>query len=169
MSNRREFLRNCAALAATAAFAPVATWADAAPIAEVPLDSISLADFVQQTNTPFTLVSHEGTMVDLELTRVQIAPPPGPALANSPDAANEKFSLRFRGPLDCPLKQDTYLFAHQVIGCFSIFIVPVVVADPSYCQYEAVFNRPARGPSAIARPEKVFRGNPRAFRKPRSH
>jgi hypothetical protein len=168
MPNRREFLRNCAALAATAAFAPVATWVDAAPIAVVPLGSISLADFVQQTNTSFTLITPEGTMVDLELTRVQIAPPPGAAMADSPDAANEKFSLRFRGPLDHPLEQDTYLLAHPVVGCFSIFIVPVVVADASCRQYEAVFNRPARGRSAMSRQEKVIQYAPRALRKPRS-
>jgi hypothetical protein len=54
--------------------------------------------------------------------------------------AEQNFSLQFRGPLDRPLGQDIYRFAHTSIGDFALLIVPMrPEQDGRY--YEAIFNR----------------------------
>ena len=54
--------------------------------------------------------------------------------------AEQSFSLLFRGPLDRPLPQDIYRFAHAAIGDFALLIVPMrPEQDGRY--YEAIFNR----------------------------
>jgi hypothetical protein len=63
------------------------------------------------------------------------APPPG-----------ESFSLLFRGPLAPQLAQGTYEFAHDAIGAFALFIVPVG-ADAEGVRYEAIFNRMVLAPT----------------------
>ena len=57
----------------------------------------------------------------------------------------EEFSLIFQGAKDQPLAQDSYPFAHEQIGRFVMFIVPVwdLVAVTGVRFYEAVFNRPS--------------------------
>ena len=50
------------------------------------------------------------------------------------------FLLSFRGPLDQPLAQGTYEFAHDRFGSFALFIVPMAPEqDARY--YESIFNR----------------------------
>lgn len=157
MPTRREFLLNCTTLAAGVAIAPVAVFGGNSPITEVSLNSISMGMFIRQVNTTFTVIGNQGEMVNLELTKVQTPAPSKTSNLRRADAGNEKFSLTFRGSLDQPLEQNTYLFAHNAIGCFSIFIVPIVVIDPGYCYYEAVFNRPGRQPSMVVSPNVVAR------------
>lgn len=60
---------------------------------------------------------------------------------------SEGFSLLFNGPANPPLAQRMYGFAHERLGSFDLFIVPVSAAG-ELRQYEAVFNRrpvPANG------------------------
>ena len=59
----------------------------------------------------------------------------------------EEFSLIFRGAQGQPLEQDTYPFAHEQVGRFVMFIVPVWASDAARSGrcYEAVFNRPGGG------------------------
>jgi hypothetical protein len=168
MPNRREFLLNCAALAAATAVSPAAAWGTVSSPAEVSLDAISLEEFFRQMNTLFILLPSEGAVVNLELIQVRDLLPLKSSWANSPDAGNEKFSLTFRGPREQPLEQNTYMFAHQAIGCFSLFIVPVVVADQDQCYYEAVFNRPVPKNLTSVRPERVSPRQRKALRPPRS-
>lgn len=157
MPTRREFLLNCTTLAAGVAIAPVAVFGGISPITEVSLDSLSMGVFVRQVNTMFTAIGNDGAMIQLELTKVQTPQPSKASSIRRADAGNEKFSLTFRGSLDQPLEQNTYMFAHNAIGCFSIFIVPIVVNDQEYCYYEAVFNRPGRQPSLVVSPKVVTR------------
>jgi hypothetical protein len=68
--------------------------------------------------------------------------------------AEQNFSLQFRGPLDRPLGQAVYRFAHPSLGDFAVLIVPMrPEQDGRY--YEAVFNRlrevPAQSGSADRR------------------
>lgn len=163
MSTRREFLLNCTTLAAGVAIAPIASWGAVSPLTEVSLDSISLAKFTELVNTTFTVIGGNGETTSLELTSVR-TPPPAKASSKRPaDAGNEKFSLTFQGSPDQLLGQNSYLFAHQNIGCFSIFIVPIVVADQGGCYYEAVFNRPSRGPTPVVSPTIGVPRNQRAI------
>lgn len=157
MPTRREFLLNCTTLAAGVAIAPVTVFGGASPITEVSLDSIHMGMFIRQVNTTFTVIGSEGAMIDLMLTKVQTPQPSKTSSLRRADSGNEKFSLTFRGSLDQPLDQNTYLFTHNAIGCFSIFIVPIVVNDQEYCYYEAVFNRPGRQPSLVVSPKVVAR------------
>ncbi len=163
MSTRRKFLLNCTAIAAGITIAPISSLGGIAPVTEVPLDSISMAKFAAMMNTTFTVIGSEGETTSLELTKVQTPPPAKTSCRRPADAGNEKFSLTFRGSLDQPLSQNTYLFAHQNIGCFSLFIVPIVIADQGYCYYEAVFNRPSRKPTPIVSPAIGVQHNSRTI------
>lgn len=52
----------------------------------------------------------------------------------------ERFALVFRGPLDVPLGQGSYVVELEEIGAFDLFLVPVGMDEQGY-SYEAVFNR----------------------------
>lgn len=55
------------------------------------------------------------------------------------DAVIETYSLLFVGPSDMALPQSTYRFAHDDLGEFDMFIVPVGNVEKGL-QYQAVFN-----------------------------
>lgn len=141
---RRQFLVNCSVLAVAAAVAPTTL---GAPIRgrKVPLEQIGPGDYARQLNTTFLVRAEQAAPVEILLIEIR---PLGSLTAapNAEDADNEKFALLFRGPSGSPLSQDTYAFEHPRIGSFVMFIVPVGCLDQSHCYYEAVFNRPARGP-----------------------
>jgi hypothetical protein len=76
-------------------------------------------------------VLDENTTVDLDLVDVS-------ELRLHP--RQEEFSVEFRGPSNMFLGQGVRSFAHENMGRFELFIVPVRQdADGFY--YEAVFNR----------------------------
>ena len=107
---------------------------------EVPLDQLSAGRFAELVQTKFQVLVEPGLVVSLELAAVttphaagQVGVPPG-------SREFEVFSLLFQGPADQPLSQRTYRFAHERLGSFDLFIVPVS-ADRDARQYEAVFNQ----------------------------
>ena len=55
--------------------------------------------------------------------------------------AIETFALYFEGPADNPLHQDTFTFAHPIVGTFDLFMVPVVSRDPGIRRYEVIISR----------------------------
>jgi hypothetical protein len=55
-------------------------------------------------------------------------------------SGHEVFSLTFRGPLGAFLGQGMVALAHDVIGEFELFIVPVARTSDGFL-YEAVSNR----------------------------
>ena len=113
----------------------------------MPLEQIGPGDFARQLNTAF-LVRPEGA-APVEIVLIEIRPlGSSTAAPHAEDADNEKFALLFRGPQGWPLSQDTYAFEHPRIGSFAMFIVPIGCLDQNHCYYEAIFNRPARGPKA---------------------
>jgi hypothetical protein len=145
MPTRRKFLTNVSIVAVTASLAPSTIFAAPLRFKEVPLEQVGITTFELLINAVFQVQSHSGAMVDLQLVEVQ----PGSSRGNNraaEDAANEKFSLLFRGSLTQPLGQDSFWFEHHVIGHFAMFIVPIGSTETSHRYYEAVFNRPQGGP-----------------------
>jgi len=113
--------------------------ASALVMSEAPLDSLSHASFAELIQTKFQVLVEPGLVVGLELA-VVTASSPGQERVSPGSQQFEGFSLLFNGPADLPLAQRTYRFAHERLGSFDLFIVPVS-ADRNARQYEAVFNR----------------------------
>lgn len=78
------------------------------------------------------------------LNDLQVRALPAPEGAAPPH--RESFSLLFRGPRTPQLPQGMYDFAHDQIGAFALFIVPIG-ADAESVRYEAIFNRMAMAPT----------------------
>src|SRR5579872_7360240 len=146
MPTRREFLLNCSAVAVASSVTPATVFGAPLRFKEVPLERVSFSAFATCLNALFQVQDDSGLAVTLQLVEVQPAPPSPPATLPAADAANEKFSLLFRGPLNQPLEQDSYSFECRGIGRFVMFIVPVASTETGHCYYEAIFNRPLGGP-----------------------
>lgn len=139
MENRRAFIRDCTALAASAAFLPLPMHVAATPLDPVALDTVSFETFGGLIRSTFQLCDQAGKFAELELISADGPPATvGPAV----NGCDERFALLFRGDATTPLRQDTYRFAHSRIGAFQMFIVPVGREDGSSRYYEAVFHRP---------------------------
>jgi hypothetical protein len=101
----------------------------------VSLDKLTLATFLPVVNTLFRVRVSDSAFVELQLTRAT------PARHSRPDGGDHKsFSLFFSGPGDRSLEQRTYLFEHDQIGRFDLFMVPVGRSGKGL-EYQAVFNR----------------------------
>ena len=107
---------------------------------EVSLEQLSAGRFEELVQTKFQVLLEPGLAISLELTSVTTSCPRGQERVSSGSPILEGFSLLFNGPADQPLGQGTYRFAHERLGSFALFIVPVG-ADRQARQYEAVFNR----------------------------
>ena len=99
---------------------------------QISLDQLSVEQFRGVLHTNFRVSADSGDYVTVELIAVTTQPSAGSQF--------EAFSLLFKGPVDRSLAQRTYTIAHDSIGMFELFIVPVA-ADSEGRQYEAVFNR----------------------------
>ena len=93
--------------------------------------SLTHEAFTQNANTTFKVLLDENTAVELELVEVS-------ELKLYP--LQEEFALEFRGPRDMFLGQGVRDFAHEQLGQFEMFIVPVR-EDAQGFYYEAIFNR----------------------------
>jgi hypothetical protein len=93
--------------------------------------SLTHEAFSQHAGTKFQVQVDENTGTELELVDVS-------ELKVYP--RQEEFTLLFRGPADAFLDQSARLFAHDKMGQFELFIVPVK-QDAQGFYYEAVFNR----------------------------
>jgi hypothetical protein len=145
ITNRRGFLSVCAA-SAGAFFAPWNGFADAPTprLKNRMLDDLRFSTFSEQLHTVFRVVPEEGKPVELELIEANLPAQRNAAKARGMDAAYEKFSLIFSGPLADRLEQKIYQFEHPKIGSFEIFIVPIISKDLTKLHYQAVFNRPLK-------------------------
>src|ERR1051326_977372 len=143
MATRREFLLNCSVLAATAAFAPAATFAPHSHLRAAGLENVSVATLAAQLNTHFVARDKTGLGTLVKLTAIELAGNGAAATAPGTGEEYQRFSVVFTGDISQPLRQDTYVFEAANIGSFHIFIVPVGRPDRSGCFHEAVFNRPA--------------------------
>lgn len=93
--------------------------------------SLTHEAFSQNLHTKFQVLLDENTTVELELVEVS-------ELKLHP--RQEEFAVQFRGPLEMFLDQGVRDFAHEKMGRFELFIVPVE-QDAQGFYYEAVFNR----------------------------
>jgi hypothetical protein len=69
-----------------------------------------------------------------------------PAADGAAPPQGESFALVFRGPRAPQLAQGMYEFAHDQIGAFALFIVPIGAHTDSV-RYEAIFNRMVLAPT----------------------
>ena len=88
-------------------------------------------EFSKNLNTKFHVQFDENPPVELELIKVS-------EIKVYPQ--QEEFAIEFRGPLDLFLTQGIFIFKHEQIGQFEIFIVPIGKDEQGF-KYEAVFNR----------------------------
>lgn len=93
--------------------------------------SLTHETFVEYINTRFQVQLDETKGVELELAEVS-------ELKVLPQ--QEQFAIVFRGPLEIFLGQGIRSMAHEQMGKFELFIVPVR-QDQQGFYYEAVFNR----------------------------
>ena len=100
-------------------------------------------EFSQHLNSKFQLKLPDREL-SLELVEVK-GYPAGP----KEHAGMERFSAFFTGPGDIRLPQQIYQLAHERMGEFALFLVPVSVDDQGY-RYEAVFNYFKSEPPAVA-------------------
>lgn len=139
--SRRKFILQCSAAAAVAAVPTGLCLRSVMDRREVALDQLGLSRFAPLVGTHFHVGQDEATVM-LELTEATAG---GTHKSQSPatgGAEPEEFSLIFRGAAKAFLEQNSYPFAHEQIGRFVMFIVPVGVPDASGDQYyQAVFNR----------------------------
>ena len=150
MPTRRQFLRDCSALAVgTSIFSRTVL---AHPGARnVSLDEIPFSAFARRVRSDFLAFAGSRLGTVLRLLAAQPEPANGGKLAEAEDATNEKFTLLFTGQIRERLEQGTYLFEHNSLGRFEMFIVPVGRDDSSWMYYEAVFNRPSSALTDIGR------------------
>jgi hypothetical protein len=143
MPTRRNFLINCSAIAVTASLAPASAFSASLQSTQTSLEQIGFQDFANKVNTLFHVHVDSTSLVALHLIEAKPLLPANLSVVNAEDGRNEKFSLRFAGPARQPLDQNSYVFQHQGIGQFLMFIAPVGPSEPGWCYYEAIFNRPA--------------------------
>lgn len=145
MHNRRKFLRNCSLAAAAIAMAPASSLAEYPGLTFESARQPGFEQFGRHLNSWFMV--RDGSRI-YPLLLVGAAEFPA-AVTGTADEGNEKFSLRFSGPGQVMLAQDTYAFEHPRLGRLSIFIVPGGSRDGRN-YYNAVFDRPT-SPAGLAR------------------
>lgn len=96
--------------------------------------SLTEEEFSRHVNTKFRVRLETPEPVELELVEVK-----GRASGPHEQQGMERFSVFFRGPADPRLNQHTFPLAHERMGEFEIFLVPVGRDERGFL-YEAVFN-----------------------------
>jgi hypothetical protein len=97
-------------------------------------ETLSKESFAEQLNTKFRVLLENAPEVELELAELVEFP----TLTHSRSDV-ERFSLFFYGPGAYPLSQQIYRLAHEQMGEFDIFLVPIA-QEPRGYRYEAVFS-----------------------------
>lgn len=108
---------------------------------EVMVGDLAAERLANLVGTTFSVIAglerHTGEPVSLKLVAVDHP--------RNAAAGYETIVLLFDGPGNQPLGQGSHRFAHEAIGWFDMFIVPVGAARGAR-QYEAVINRAKPGP-----------------------
>jgi hypothetical protein len=146
VSTRRKFLCDCSALMAATLTSSTAVVAEStAPfwrkrsLAEIPCSAL-----VGQLNTSFRVQTAAGKTIQITLAEVKMHPgkPLKPGRRPPPDAGHEKFSLFFSGSRDELLEQNMYSVAHDTLGRFDLFLVPICTRNPAKMDYQVIVSRP---------------------------
>ncbi len=106
----------------------------------LPIEKLTLEIFSPLVNSKFKLSVDDGHAVEVELTEAKALGGPHTVKPDRDGMVQEVFSLLFDGPVNPILPQRIYLFEHEKIGRFEIFIVPVEKI-PAGIRYQALFNR----------------------------
>src|ERR1035438_8410893 len=104
MPTRRQFLRDCSIVATVASLTPTALLAQSRGRRQGSSAELVFEQFANQLGTSLTV--HAGPWTS-SLLLAEASRLPAVA-ADSEDARNERFCMRFRGPAHQPLAQDTY-------------------------------------------------------------
>lgn len=99
-------------------------------------ETLSKETFAEQLNTKFRVLLELENAPEVELELAELVE--FPTLTHSRSDV-ERFSLFFYGPGDFYLQQQMYKLAHEQMGEFDIFLVPVA-QEPRGYRYEAVFS-----------------------------
>jgi hypothetical protein len=102
-----------------------------APRDEIP----SRVELASQINTGFSIGLEPGKAVETTLVSLD---------EMIVTDAQENYTLTYRAPADAGLPQGLYRLAHEVLGSFDLFLVPVK-ADQTGLYLEAVINRLIKG------------------------
>jgi hypothetical protein len=94
------------------------------------IETFTEATFLELMNTMFRI--HPAGVDPIEVELVKVTPLSSPRQV--------QFSILFQGPGNLFLQQSIYPMAHDKLGEFSLFLVPVAKNESGF-QYEAVFNR----------------------------
>src|SRR5258708_6615602 len=117
----------------------VETMDDPHAMNQMPNPELTYELFTGLEKTKVELLLDEHNRIEMELAEVLVlrqgAVKPGTSVGSP-----ESFSLIFRGRCDQLLPQRTYVFAHEKIGRFELFIVPLG-REAGAIQYQAIFNR----------------------------
>jgi hypothetical protein len=103
---------------------------------ETPVSDLNYAQFSAAAGTTFQVSDGDKEPVPLKLVEINQRK----QRAGDSAAGGESFSLLFAGPKNRFLPQQLYSFAHETMGRFPLFIVPVG-QDATAFRYEAVFSR----------------------------
>jgi hypothetical protein len=98
--------------------------------------SLVRSSFSRRLGETFQVRAESSPLVGMQLVEVRDLR----SGAEFSGASEHNFLLSFRGPLSQPIGQGTYIFAHDGIGNFPLFIVPMA-PDENARYYEAIFNR----------------------------
>jgi hypothetical protein len=98
-----------------------------------PGDQPGLPSFEECLEGRFRVEAAPDTFVELTLIEAMALPTRGNPARVQP------FSVVFRGPVSHPLPQRSYMFEHETLGIFEMFIVPIE-PDEHGPRYEAIFN-----------------------------
>jgi hypothetical protein len=94
------------------------------------IETFTEATFLELLNTKFRIHPKGADPLELELVGVRPLSTP----------RQVQFSILFQGPGHVFLQQAIYPIAHDQLGEFELFLVPVGKTERGF-QYEAVFNR----------------------------
>jgi hypothetical protein len=98
------------------------------------IENLTREKFTENLKTKFRVIHNGERPIDLELDEIK-------EFKAGPNDQHglERFSLFFYGPSDLLIHQQTIRLAHERMGEFYIFIVPVGQDERGHI-YEAVFN-----------------------------
>lgn len=99
---------------------------------ETMLETFTIATFSPHQSESFALQAGDTATLTLTLAEVTALGPAATPGGRSP------FALLFLGPVSPPLPQRIYRLAHETIGTFDLFLVPLGPV-PGGLRYEAIF------------------------------
>jgi len=104
------------------------------------INQLKLETFVPLVGSRFRVYKDATGSIELQLAEATEFSGHGNQPAPGTGLIQESFSVIFDGPDSRFLPQGMYVFEHEGLGRFELFIVPVG-RKPGSFQYQAVFNR----------------------------